>query len=245
MEPIQLQVQGGFCNRLRAIISASLWAEDLGCDLWIYWPIQPGHMPCSLEEILIPASISRCKKVVDNELSGAVEVQKYESARAEFAKGAEKRQIASYSIFHPDFHGPRGRCLLRCLRLRSEVEAAAEGIWKCIGGASNWIGIHIRQTDHVKCIADSPLDAFEKVIQQNEGKKFLLVSDDQTVLERFSSPDKVYSHRFPLGRLDKIQQIHGVIDWILLQKVSLIIGSAGSSFSELAAWRSGAELKNP
>jgi hypothetical protein len=44
------------------------------------------------------------------------------------------------------------------------------------------------------------------------------------------------------GRRHPEHQVLGVVDWLLLQKCHRIIGSAGSTFSELAALRSGSEL---
>jgi hypothetical protein len=49
---LMFRTQGGFANRLRGIVCAVLWAEDLGMDLEIYWPVETGHLPCALDDII-------------------------------------------------------------------------------------------------------------------------------------------------------------------------------------------------
>jgi hypothetical protein len=117
--------------------------------------------------------------------------------------------------------------------------------------AGELIGLHIRRTDHVKCIAASPLEAFEeivsKVVASGQGGfkgRFLLATDDSAVKERFHDlfGDAIVSPVVTLGRMTESQQEMGVVDWLLLQGCTKIYASAGSSFSELAAWRAGIEL---
>jgi hypothetical protein len=54
--------------------------------------------------------------------------------------------------------------------------------------------------------------------------------------------DAIVSPVVTLGRMTESQQEMGVVDWLLLQGCSRIYASAGSSFSELAAWRAGIEV---
>ena len=104
--------------------------------------------------------------------------------------------------------------------------------------AGELIGLHIRRTDHVKCIAASPLEAFEeivsKVLASHEGYagRFLLATDDAAVKERFRDlfGDAIVSPVVTLGRMTESQQEMGVVDWLLLQGCQKIYASAGSSF---------------
>jgi hypothetical protein len=100
----------------------------------------------------------------------------------------------------------------------------------------------------VKCIAASPVAAFERAIEDelalNKDARFCLVTDDLAVKMRFQNlyGEAIYSPTTVLGRMTEQQQFAGVIDWLLLHRCSKILASAGSSFSELAALRAGIEL---
>jgi hypothetical protein len=126
---------------------------------------------------------------------------------------------------------------LRKIRIPQYLHDIADGE-AALG--SDYIGLHIRRTDHVKCISASPLSAFQAVVSANSGAKFFLATDDAAVKDLFG--DSVISPISTLGRMTITQQQMGVVDWLLLQKCGKIYASAGSSFSELAAWRAGIEL---
>ncbi len=237
---------------MRAIISAILWAEDLDRKLVIYWPVEAGHMPCSLEELLVPSSIPSLCCVHAGYISHAHQVLEEDdmvSVLRVFETQNDIR-IDSYSNFHRDFNKPRGIALLRQLRIRHELEEMVDSLWKQIGGGSNWIGIHFRGTDHVKCLERSPIEKFTDTIaneiQKNPWRQFLLCTDEPEAYrylteifenERIKMPVMLHS------RLHKEGQALGVIDWLLLQKCEKVFASVGSSFSELAALRSGADLE--
>ena len=241
-----LRVQGGFCNRLRAIVSACLWAEDLGTGLVIYWPEEPGHMACRIDEILDTRTIPRLANFHTGYIRNARQVLSHEDMESvldvQKLLGASDIRIESYSIFHKDLLHMTGRGLgvLRSIdvldSLRAGVDFFGEG----------FVGIHIRRTDHVKCIATSPLAAFEKYLDESEAGKYFLATDDPGVksmlIEKYKGKHSILSPITRLGRMTKEQQINGVIDWLLLQRCSSIVASQGSSFSELAAWRAGIPL---
>lgn len=242
---IILRCQGGFCNRLRAIVSAVLWAEDIGAILEIYWPVEIGHMPCPLEQLIDSTSIDHLTQV-HNGYIRAKQVLGEGDMRASISTSHDDIIIQSYSIFHRDLEvrSERGLAALRKIRILSYLNEFADGETP----EGNYIGLHIRQTDHVKCIEASPLSAFEafvsKVLSEDPSAKFLLSTDDNVVKRRFSEQfgSAIVSPIRTLGRMTGEQQQLGVVDWLLLQKCSKIYASAGSSFSELAAWRAGIEL---
>jgi hypothetical protein len=244
-----LRTQGGFCNRIRAIVSAVLWAEDLDRTLAIYWPVEVGHLPCRLDDLLVRSSIPHLCCVHDGYLSKAHAVQtmkEMESVLHLFG-GSEEIRIESYSAFHPDATKERGLAVLRGLRFAPVLEEEAEKCWKEIGGSSSWTAIHFRGTDHRKCLAASPLEAFFKVleVEDMESRQFYLATDEDCVKEAFAErfwKGHVTWSAFPQGRKTEDQQKAGVVEWLLLQKCSRILASAGSTFSEWAALRSGSKL---
>ena len=242
---IVLRCQGGFCNRFRAIVSAVLWAEDLGACLIIYWPVEKGHMPVKLENLIDPESITGLT-YVRNGYIRAKQVLSVEDMVASIQASDYEVVIQSYSTFHKDLvqRTERGLVALRKIRVVPSLTLIAKNIMP----SEELIGLHIRRTDHVKCIEASPLWAFEnlvsKVLSDAEGSRFLLATDDAAVKERFRQlfGEAIVSPVMTLGRMTETQQEMGVVDWLLLQGCQKIYASAGSSFSELAAWRAGIEL---
>ena len=246
MASLILRTQGGFANRVRAIISAALWAEDLGRKLVVYWPVEVGHMPCALDEILVPDSVpglccfhngypGKSHQVLSEiDMKSMIEL---------FGNDPEIR-IDSYSNFHRECATARGLCLLRQLRIRPELEGMADTLWKQCKGRTNWLAVHVRGADHVKCLQASPVTAFVERLRGERGQ-ILLCTDEPTAVEALGDVggDRIHMPVTIHSRYTKEAQALGIIDWLLLQKCSRILVSAGSSFSELAALRSGAELE--
>jgi hypothetical protein len=241
---IVLRCQGGFCNRFRAIVSAVLWAEDMGARLEIYWPVEKGHMASPLEHLIDPKSITGLT-YVHNGYIRAKQVLSVDDMKASIQASEYEVIIQSYSMFHDDliYRTERGLAALRKIQIVSSLNDIADKVMPSSFDC-NFVGLHIRRTDHVKCIAASPVSAFEKVVADNSGTRFLLATDDIEVKGRFYDlfGEAVVSPVETLGRLTEHQQEMGIVDWILLQRCQKIYASAGSSFSELAAWRAGIEL---
>ena len=241
---LAIRTQGGFCNRLRAIVCASLWAEDLGLDLEIYWPQEIGHMVCAIEEILDISTIPRLTLTRASYLKSAHQVLNVSDMRTVLELGGELR-IQSYSIFHDDFLKERGLAILRGIQVMPYLESVANAQMTF----TRPIGIHIRRTDHLNCIQASPLPAFETkvsaLLEENPGHQFFLASDEINVKNKFKElySGSITSPIYTLGRMTKEQQQHGIVDWLLLHKCSKILASRGSSFSELAALRAGIVLE--
>jgi hypothetical protein len=194
-------------------------------------------MPCSLEEVIDPTSIDYLT-YVHNGYVRAKQVLDSDDMKASISVSEHEVVIQSYSIFHEDLllRTERGLAALRKIRIPKYLHAIADAE----APLEDYIGLHIRRTDHVKCIAASPLPAFQAVVAENPGKKFFLATDDTAVKDLFG--DSVVSPIRTLGRMTIEQQQMGVVDWLLLHKCKKIYASAGSSFSELAAWRAGIEL---
>jgi hypothetical protein len=242
---LRVRVQGGFANRFRAIASASLWAEDLNKNLVVYWPVERGHMPCSLSELLEQKSIPRLAEVIDSYFPDGQpkkQITKPEEMKEEY------EWIESYSEFHTDILNKtsRGICTLRQIRIRPEIEAVAESMFYKMGCKTSMPAVHIRRTDHKKCIQKSPLEAFQKAIANQTNDKFYLATDEHEVKDMFRDyfgGSMITGCNDFYGRIEKEQQVYGVIEWCLLHKFHTILASDGSSYSEIAAARAGATLK--
>lgn len=101
------------------------------------------------------------------------------------------------------------------------------------------IGVHIRRTDHVHAIANSPDSAFFEVMDSyasDSQVRFYLTTDDfsteQSFIQRYGN--RIVSRPKILGR-DSVEAMQdGLIDMWLLSMTTEIYGSAGSSFSSVA-----------
>jgi hypothetical protein len=235
---IHLRVQGGFCNRLRAIVSACLWCEDLRAGLVVHWPEEPGHMACRIEEVLDTKTIPYLIGFKEGYLANARQINTHKDMETLLQE--KEILIESYSIFHNDLLQKSERAL----RILRNIQIAIKFPLPDYGVKEDTVGVHIRRTDHTKCIVASPLDAFDDCVKGivGGGATIYLATDDMAVKKLFVEKYGVVSPIDVLGRRTKAQQIYGIMEWMLLQKCSCIYASAGSSFSELAAWRAGIPL---
>lgn len=104
---------------------------------------------------------------------------------------------------------------------------------------SHVVGVHIRRTDHVQAIQNSPIELFVKkmdeLLDQCDG--FYLATDDVGVKcemrQRYGS--KVVTYDCNLKRDSKQGIIDAFIDLYMLGSCERIIGSSGSTFSKVAA----------
>lgn len=104
------------------------------------------------------------------------------------------------------------------------------------------IGVHVRRTDHRDVIASNPLQAYVKAmhlqVEQHPDCLFYVASDDVTVKSymRRLFPDRVITlDDLSLDRNSVRGMQDSVLELFCLAKTHLIIGSKGSTYSELAA----------
>lgn len=251
---LMLRCQGGFANRFRAIASAALWAEDLGRRLAIYWPVERGHMPCRLEDLLVPESIPGfcCAHAGYLPKAHACQsVTEFEAVLAAFGPEAEEIRIESYANFHPELVlvSARGEAMFRCIQIQAALEGRAEMLWKDRMGGREAVGAHFRGTDHRKCLAATPAAVFEKAVLEVEDEPLVFLATDELTMTyrllKALGPSRLRWAFEGGGRTWPEDQKHGIVDWLLLQKCQRIIGSYGSSFSETAALRAGISLTCP
>lgn len=115
-------------------------------------------------------------------------------------------------------------------------------IEKIVGAFSDiTIGVHIRRTDNIHSIEKSKNDSFIRIlneeIERNSDVKFYLATDDLFVKKQFVD---IYGSRIitcdDVINRDTLQGMKSAVkDLYCLSKTSKIIGSAYSSYSEIAA----------
>lgn len=122
---------------------------------------------------------------------------------------------------------------------RPRLANAVERVSDCFNRYT--IGVHIRRGDHQKSIEASPLELFirrmDQHVEEQKDTQFFLATDClQTKKELVSRyGNRIISHDIELSRSSEKGMEGAVIDLFCLSKTQLLLGSAYSSFSEMAS----------
>jgi hypothetical protein len=139
---------------------------------------------------------------------------------------------------------------LRSLEPRKEfIDKVNELLAAPLGSGAPLIGIHIRRGDHRHCILNSPTDLFLQKMRNQlsvaPNTIFFLASDDEKEKKRIQEEfgkEKILSAAETLNRHTTKGGADAFLDFLVLSQCQEIWGSAGSSFSELAAQYGGARF---
>ncbi len=103
------------------------------------------------------------------------------------------------------------------------------------------IGLHIRRTDHQQAIDESPLDLFTSVVdrelQQHSDLRIYLATDDETTKTAFFDRygDRILTSPAVATRDNARGIREALVEMLTLSRTQHIYGSAGSTFSPIAA----------
>jgi hypothetical protein len=99
------------------------------------------------------------------------------------------------------------------------------------------IGVHIRRTDCIRAIEESPDEEFRKYMSEIRNGYFYVMTDDSHTFSKIqkSFPGQTYSHERIRNRctVEGIQE--AVVSLYTLASCSIVIGSYAWSFSRMAA----------
>ena len=111
----------------------------------------------------------------------------------------------------------------------------------CDSFSGNTIGVHIRRTDHIISIKESPTELFvnavKSEIDEHDDTKIYLATDDQPTKHEFLSlfGDRVVTMEAAAAR-GNVEGIRGgLVDMWTLSRTTKIFGSANSTFSVMAS----------
>lgn len=160
----------------------------------------------------------------------------------QWAEGAGRRYMASYSAFYPYEEALVGRLFVPVPEVRSEVERRLERF------APETVGVHIRRTDHAAAIAKSPTALFfeqlDRDVERNPDLGIFLATDSDAVKremgERYGT--RVLTAQATADRSSVSGIRDGVADMFTLARTRRIYGSFQSTFSELASQLGGVPL---
>lgn len=143
---------------------------------------------------------------------------------------------------------PEAEIDYHCIRPSESVKKRGAQLFDRI--QSGTYGIHIRRADHVESIANSPLELFEKkieeILEKEKNATFYLATDDpetKQILRKKYGECILIHEQAVISRKSKAGCIDAAVEMFALSKCKKIYGSYKSTYSQLAAFIGGTELE--
>lgn len=256
---------GGLGNRMRAVASAVSLGKELGVSVHVgwfkdwalnaefaslfklpallgvkisdvpslmYWALdRPRKKNLFIPRVFQSLMFGRC--MYEKEMGGLFD-SKTDFSNYDFKTG-KRLYMAS---FHPFFRYSRelfDSLFVPNASVRGKIDE------RCSAFANYTIGIHVRRTDNVLSIKESPIELFYEYIdlelKEHSDMAVYLATDSEEVkkcfIKRYGTMIITSEYKADRGTTDGIQD--GIVDLYSLSRTSRIYGSFASSFSELAA----------
>ena len=240
---LNLEVNAGLCNRLRALVAGICWAEKMDRKLVVHWTSSKPECAAGFYDLFGLSSLPDFVKVIYVNLPSADTCLQASDAWRIFT---EKQHDPIINIkSHGNFwDGERSIYLahLRRLRPSNEVQRLLD-IWDQNDLNSTTTAFHIRMTDNEKAIRLSPVELFIKKLFTHEGP-VVVFSDEPTSVNalEMNFGKKILSFERLRQRNTLGGMIEGTAVFFALAAKKQIFGSANSSFSEIASEYGGSEL---
>lgn len=245
----------GLGNRIRAIASGVFISQILNAESTIiYWNktkdcyanFHDLFKPIALPNIILKENTSLLNKIATkNNLFIPKIIQKlyYDQCIYNFNKNKDgditniikaKSKLLLYSCHSMSNHYNLKNIFIPT----NEIEAEIKDVTKAF---NNTIGVHIRRTDNINSIQQSSNESFIKKLNQeidlNNKVQFYLATDDIQVKKFFLKTygDRIITCWDDIDRNTLKGMKSAVKDLFCLSSTNKIIGSAYSSYSEIAA----------
>jgi hypothetical protein len=245
---IELRVNSGLCNRMRAMACALALSRAAKQPLRVYW-FNTAALNCSYHKLFEPIEGAEVINVGTGRLRAPFSVGAMRLKAAEqrgpydlFLSGDKIEEYRDHGAppFYDEFKAKQN--------LAREAEKTLAAI-VAGGGTGRVVGVHIRRGDNDASIQVSPLDLFLKRMQremeQDPDARFFLATDDPgtelAVTDAFPGRVTTRGKDFARNRTAGVQD--ALVDLQVLSKCSLVLGSYWSSFSQTAAEMGGVELE--
>ena len=260
---ITLVPVGGLANRMKAIDAAYHLAKSCQSQLRVIWFKDQG-LNCRFDQlfqhptdsIITIREATFCDLLLEDRprkknffLPWLPEHLKYDACIYEqqatilfydhfdYAAWAKNRRVylASCVYFHPQ---PKEKLF----KLFQPIDSLQQEIAKrCADFNEHTIGIHIRRTDNIASITQSPTELFikqmEEIVEHQPDTTFYLATDSeeekQTLRQAFGERISMSGHAAERNSLQGMQD--ALVELYTLSRTSRIIGSMQSSYSETAA----------
>lgn len=263
---LDINAIGGLCNRMRAIATACRLASASDRRLRVIWH-SSNELRAPFNELFCPLP----DDITLYEPSDVEYALKWEMPRKKNLYASTIYQTLAYKAVYSDTSNLIGYCgrdeALRqeicsmkgniliisglsiggydAERMRMMFKPS-QAVAKIIESRTSrfdahTVGVHIRRTDNVRSIEDSPLHLFvgemERILQQEPLTRFFLATDDAGVMRELTGRfgDKIICGDDNVSRDTLRGMMHATVDLWALASTSRILGSFYSSFTDLAA----------
>lgn len=262
---ITLVPVGGLANRMRAIDSAIALAEDTNHELQIIWFKDKG-LNCKFHDLFqsfqlpgvsikeadsldlllndrprkknlhLPSiflSIQYDDKLYEKDVTDLFYLQ---FDFKQWVLNHKNVWIASYIYFYPIKATKR-----RYHIFQPTLELEAEINKRCAQWNKPTIGVHIRRTDNIDSIQQSPTELFirhmEQALVQNPDTSFYLATDSEKEKELLIAHfgERIQTSPYPASRNTKEGVQEGLVELYTLSRTKQIFGSSNSSYTDAAA----------
>lgn len=263
---------GGLANRMRAVASAVTLAKKTDSELSIVW-FQDWALNAPFCQLFKPVDreIARLRDAsqLDYALLDRPRSKNFHfpllfqkltfksclyersitplcNQRFDFERWAKEGRcvyMASYTAFQTYDNAWISRLFIPVEEIVEEVEN------RCRNFSDTMIGVHIRRTDNLASIRQSPIELFyqklDKEIEANDKTGIYVATDSeevkQAMKERYGDRILSSEKQADRGSLEGIRD--GIADMYTLARTQKIYGSFQSSFSDMAAQIGGAPLE--
>lgn len=260
---IFLRPQGGLANRLRVISSAIWLSKSTNQKLSVIWEIN-SDLNCDYNTLFSqneefnlipfpekfkflhhtnnPIFTKRVKAYLRNRFLGIqYNLNEGDFLYRGFTEEIKIRRIAkkNKNLFICTTQAFGGwREYVNCINFHQDIVNRI--IKDELKLSNNAIGLHIRRTDNLIAIENSPYNLFENIIERlsknSANQIFFLATDDENIKNHLcNSFSSVKTFRHQLNRNSEEGMINAATDLLTLSKCQTIYGSFWSSYSELAS----------
>lgn len=251
---LMIEPMGGLCNRLRTIDSAVALGHDIELPVHVLWHINTRVGSSFSGLFQVPEEICRLEEFTQGYLK---------RKRLKICRALDMRRPRSYclqtdikQLLDQDFDfrlfSRRNRLHFKTFdrffrpygikRLFRPLPAIQQVIDNRCTDFEHCVGIHVRRGDHRISMKYSPtsmfVDRMKIELQQTDCNMFFVATDDEGVEELLKRTfgDRIITHPKTSRSRDNAQAIEdAVIDLFCLSRTKRIIGSAFSSFTQMAA----------
>jgi hypothetical protein len=229
----------GLANRMRAMASAITVAAERKALLRIGWKYDYRALEAPFAALFDMTQLPPNVEIIemgatpDPAWNSSQECNSEEAWLA-FDKEAPLLRFKSWAAFY-GYSSQEWLTALKSLKPHATLEARANSIllYPLLS-----IGVHIRRTDHKKSIMRSPSNLFWETMRQAHTVYFYIASDsdEERKYAAHLFPKRILMHEDAVLERNSITGCEcAMVDFLCLSKCKYIIGSYGSSFSEIAA----------
>ena len=233
---LYLEVNAGLCNRIRALISGICWAQYLDRDLVVCWPSFKPECIAEFTDLFTASSLPHNVTIINSTLSRRQTCLSPADAARLLPNVPVETPISIIS--HGCFWNIDKEMWLSHLRNLQPSLAVATVLttWNLKGMRNADTAIHIRRTDNQKAIQLSPFTLFIEYIRNHANEQFALFTDDTTAADmlKLQFGDQILTFESVRSRVSKEGMIEAAAVFFSLASRQRIVGSAQSSFSEIA-----------